>query len=406
MKRSLFFFTAEFPFGKGESFIENELPVLSACFEKIIIIPLSTRKKEQRDLKENCAVIDIVGERNDIASVNIFFRNFFFILSALWIEFLNTSSRFYFIRNIRHFNSLLIRALYDADKLEQKCPFLKEDVFYSFWMNDWALTLAVMKRKEKINNFVFRCGGFDIYDERHPGNYLPFRYFIYKYSSGIYPNSKMGESYIKSKNMFAEKVSVQYWGTTDHGINRFDKGKRFKLVSCSNLIGLKRVHLIVGILEKIGFELDWVHFGDGELKESMKKLAMNLPQNINWVFKGAVSNEEIIQYYKNEPVNLFITTSETEGLPVSIQEAISFGIPVLATNVGGISEVVNERTGLLIDKDFDVEKIAALVTEFSSSEMNSIEFRTGVRNFWIENFEAGKNYTYFYRKLTELTHTI
>lgn len=41
--------------------------------------------------------------------------------------------------------------------------------------------------------------------------------------------------------------------------------------------------------------------------------------------------------------------SDSEGIPVSIMEAMSFGIPVIARNVGGMSEIVNEENGLLLE---------------------------------------------------------
>ena len=112
-----------------------------------------------------------------------------------------------------------------------------------------------------------------------------------------------------------------------------------------------------------------------------------------------MSNKDIMEFYKINSVNLFITTSETESLPVSIQEAISFGIPIIATNVGGVSEIVNEKTGYLIDKKFDVKEVASLIGEFKNSSENSASFRNGVRNFWLNNFEANAVYEDFYQEL-------
>ena len=55
---------------------------------------------------------------------------------------------------------------------------------------------------------------------------------------------------------------------------------------------------------------------------------------------GHLDNNEIFNMYKNNSYDYFITLSESEGLPVSIMEAISCGIPVIATAVGGITEIV------------------------------------------------------------------
>lgn len=259
-------------------------------------------------------------------------------------------------------------------------------------MNDWALALAILKQKKMIDSFFFRCGGFDIYDERHMGKYLPFRSFIYKNAAAIFPNSKKGEEYIKNKNIFPEKVSVKYWGTRDHGLNVFNKETPFTLVSCSSIIPLKRVHLIIQILKNIDFKMTWIHLGDGINSDKIKEMAKDSPSNITPVFKGNMTNSEVMQFYKSTTVHLFITTSETEDLPVSIQEAISFGIPVIATNVGGIPEIVTENTGYLIEKDFNVKEVAEIIKEFRTGHRNSDEFRKNVRKFWEENFNSKITY--------------
>jgi len=48
---------------------------------------------------------------------------------------------------------------------------------------------------------------------------------------------------------------------------------------------------------------------------------------------------------------LFINTSSSEGIPVSMMEAQSFGIPILAMDVGGVREIVGPQTGRLLQQD-------------------------------------------------------
>ena len=83
-------------------------------------------------------------------------------------------------------------------------------------------------------------------------------------------------------------------------------------------------------------------------------------------------------------------------------EAISFGSPVIATDVGGTSEVVTEETGVLIPADFDVKELAEQIRRYIS--MNEHEYddaRHRARMFWEENFSASKNYAEFYCEITE-----
>ena len=73
-------------------------------------------------------------------------------------------------------------------------------------------------------------------------------------------------------------------------------------------------------------------------------------------------------------------------------EAISFGIPVLSTDVGGCREIVTEKTGILIPLETEIQAIAKMITEFRDSPINSTQFRKGVRKFWEQHFDAEKNY--------------
>ncbi|NCO54621.1 MAG: glycosyltransferase, partial [Bacteroidetes bacterium] len=66
-------------------------------------------------------------------------------------------------------------------------------------------------------------------------------------------------------------------------------------------------------------------------------------------------------------VDLFINVSESEGIPVSIMEALSAGIPVIATNVGGTNEIVNNDVGFLIDKEFEINTAVNIINNYLNS---------------------------------------
>lgn len=50
-----------------------------------------------------------------------------------------------------------------------------------------------------------------------------------------------------------------------------------------------------------------------------------------------LGNQLVYDFYRNNDVDVFVNLSESEGIPVSIIETISFGVPVVATDVGGNS---------------------------------------------------------------------
>ena len=63
-------------------------------------------------------------------------------------------------------------------------------------------------------------------------------------------------------------------------------------------------------------------------------------------------------------VDLFCNVSEYEGVPISIMEAMAYGIPCLATHVGGVSEIVNCQTGILIEKNSSANQIKNYIVTF------------------------------------------
>ena len=70
-----------------------------------------------------------------------------------------------------------------------------------------------------------------------------------------------------------------------------------------------------------------------------------------------------ILFWGNE-VRCFINVSSSEGIPVSIMEVMSFGIPVIGTNVGGVSELVNQENGHLLSANPAAQEIVSVIEKF------------------------------------------
>lgn len=391
------FFSASFPFGKGETFVENEVPELCKHIGHLTIYPLHEHV-EMREIPTNASVF----KGNQHSSLSI--RDYLNIGKAFWIEFRYSNNRLFFLKKWRRHGALLKKAARLSKLILTNEQVKPGDGFYSYWMNDWALALALLKMQKKIDRFVFRCGGFDIWDERNEGNYLPFRGFVYKNASAVFPNSKTAETYLKHKALFPEKIAVQYWGTADHGVGLVNEaGAIFRMVSCSNVIPLKRVHLIAEALKKVNQPVHWVHFGDGTEMENLEELVQDESLSHHEIaLMGRVSNQEVYHYYRQYAVDLFISMSSTEGLPVSMQEAISFGIPLLSTDVGGVHEIVREDVGVLVEADVHVEKIAQSIKGFILKKEGYTFDHQEIRKFWINHFSAKTTYFNYAQTLVKI----
>ncbi len=404
MSKVLCLYTSTYPFGKGETFIENEIDILSQNFDEIYVFPHDSRGDQTRMLPKNAKVKTIHGNGlapyQRFSTKNRLKKEGVAIFRRWIIEFFKTNKKRFYIKRARRWVVLLAKAFYDAELLQKE--FLESNTYYhySFWNNQWGLALARLKEENKITFFITRSGGFDIYDERHEGNYLPYRSYVYQYARNIYPNSRVGERYIKNLKIFPDKIKHAYWGTQDHGINPWFQSDTVHFVSVANMIPLKRLGLTIELLSGLGQKIHWTHFGSGVLDEELKYLAKEKENpNFSYEFIGSVRNSEIYEFYKTNSVDFFITTSSTEGLPVSVQEAISFGIPVIATDVGGMKEVVNKGHGILLSKDFDIRFAREQIRQLISSDIT--ELRRNARVHWLNNFSADLQYTKFCEEIVK-----
>lgn len=396
-KKILYLFSAGFPFGKGEVFLANELAVLSTQFDTIKIFP-SKKEGIPRSIPKNCEIFSVKAKDS---TRSVLFENFKLISEIILNELWHTGSKVYFLKNLKTHIGNLIVAFKNAKEISSIIIDDEDNYFYSYWMNNWALTCSILKQKECINHFVFRVHGFDLYNYNRPGNYIPFRYFNMKNANFIFTVSMEGREYLKTMNIFPQKVKCSYLGVFDNGVNPFKKEIPITIVTCSSFNINKRILLWIEVLKKVKCEIKWIHFGDGGdlKKEHIMEASSCLPANIVVEFKGSVANEELLEFYSITPVHLFVNVSSTEGLPVTLMEASSFGIPMMATNVGGVAEIVNDKTGYLLEKDFDLNYASSLIDSFYNSKKNTIEFRQQVREMWVQNFNAEINYIEFYKTL-------
>ncbi len=387
----LFLFTANYPFGEGESFIGNELETLSQHFREIRIFP-QTKKGPERKLPENCKV---VFDSVPFNSKKVLLMNALAVRFAMRHEAEASTNPAWYKENKRDILNLLLQAFHKADFVKTQIDDAKgRVVFYSFWMDVWALAMSLLKRKNQIPGYVCRVNGYDLFDHRRKGDSIPFKAFNMQYANKVITTSKNAANYLVDQfPQHRKKVEVSYLGVNDHGTNSFPKDDVFVIASCSWVTPVKRVLLIPEILKQLDFPVKWLHIGDGNQMEDLKKQVAELPDNVDIELTGSLPVEEIMQKYQTQPIHLFMLLSESEGgCPVAIQEALSFGIPIIGTAVGGITEMLNEHTGMAVDAEVDAQKVADQIREFRASERNAEAFRVEVKEYWKQHFAAETNY--------------
>ena len=99
--------------------------------------------------------------------------------------------------------------------------------------------------------------------------------------------------------------------------------------------------------------------GEGPERTALVDLAAQLQVESRVHFTGAVSVREATRILAQ--CDLLVLNSTTENCPHVVLEAMALGVPVVATRVGGVPELVDdERTGLMVDPEDQLEMISKL----------------------------------------------
>jgi glycosyltransferase involved in cell wall biosynthesis len=141
---------------------------------------------------------------------------------------------------------------------------------------------------------------------------------------------------------------------------------KFIIAIVSRLEIQKRVDRAVEIARSLILKKMNIHlliFGDGELEQNLQSLVNNFKLTESIQFLGYVEN--LFNYYKLFDIILF--TSEWEGMPLAMWEALVNKVPVVAPDVGGFKEILEENNCGLIYKPADLndaeEKILKIIND-------------------------------------------
>ena len=281
-------------------------------------------------------------------------------------------------------------------------------IYYSYWSNAALMAICMAKNKNKKIKIVCRAANYDLFNWRKKGGLQPFKKYMDKRIDKFYHVSKMGldyylDNFATDKNN--NKYVLSYLGVGDNGINSYKNTKTINIVSCSYISAVKRVNLIIDELSMVkNIKINWTHFGGGELQEKMESYAQQkLTNNISYNFMGNTENQKIIAYYQNNSTDLFILLSSSEGLPVCIMEALSFGIPVIATKAGGVKEAINSKNGLLLPVEFKKGAVASFIEKYNEFSINDKKtMRSNARKTYLKKFKASQNFETFALSILEV----
>lgn len=402
MKPNLFLITSDFPFGKGEaSFIVPELPALKERFD-ITVISNSLESVQTVFLDEDVQIVHY--DRKASLPMKLWDSICYFGSRDAWQELKEiVCSRKKIIR--RFMESILF--FEEARRFER---FLKKNhiidekepaIVYNYWFTYYCLTMTRLFGENPNIKIVTRAHRYDLYDDGYLGGRQPFKEQMDKKIDSVVFIAEHGRQYYLDK--YCEGVCTGKYQLFRLGVIPIGKveketvGKtdQFLLVSCSVIIPRKRVDLIIEALSQINdLNIKWVHFGDGAYYEKTKEYAKqklgNLV-NISYEFMGYAETEQIMDFYGKNAVNAFITTTESEGCPVSVQEAMAYRIPIIGTDVAEIPYMI-KGNGVLLSADPKPEEVSSAIRHLYGLPQKEIALmREKSYQLWKENFDGTVN---------------
>lgn len=413
MKRCLIMITSGFPFGISETYIESEVVFLKESFGRVIILPieLDPGAPMMRTMPEGIEYYNVSEKKQSIARTGDIFKGLSNIVSPTeyfkWDKD-EIGSDFRKRMFFEYFCNRSVRSYKECLKALEKFNIEGYDkiTVYSYWFFATAFVGVLLKKyytdKGKTVELISRAHGYDVYEERNALNYLPLRSFLLENCDAVYPCSDVGTEHIASRYpKYADKVKTAHLGTVDGGLG-MQSENGLHIVSCSLITDIKRIDKIIDILEELeksgDYSIRWTHIGDGNRRAELEKSAKMRLKSTTAEFLGNIPNNEVYRFYRNTPVDLFISTSKSEGLPVSMMEAASFGIPIISTDVGGVREIVkNGYNGQLMNEKISVNEFVDFIKYFYGMDKSERDFyRTNSRKLWENFYNAGKAYTDFF----------
>ncbi len=421
-KRNAFFITLFYPYiHKGvsyDAYVKGEVEQMARHFDSVTIISLSTGHNGQLPVPANVQVqnlnigltwLDKVSwvrwgmagfVRTEIARLNTLYK------MQLSVAILKAVG-FYIAKAMKYH-------LY-FKKMLDKIDFEENEVWiYCYWNFEYALAAALLKKEYPLKT-VTRTHSLDLYFERMPEHYQPFKRYVYEQSDLFAFISEQGRNYFFEKHQipgeWQQKSLLNYIGIENKFMLAPPGYTKIVLLSNAWIQPLKRIDLLIQSLALIDdIEIEWIHVGDDygtnrfpEIKRMAAELLQN-KKNIRYEFVGRKTIDELFDIYLNRKINLLINLSATEGTPVSMMEALSFGVPIIGTAVGGVPEIVKEgENGFLLPADISAQDVAGKLRHFHNlSGEQKLELSRKARKTWEEKFNAERNSAQLLEKMLAL----
>ncbi|MCK0112772.1 glycosyltransferase [Ornithinimicrobium sp. F0845] len=353
----LLLLTNRYPYGTGEEYLEPELPHLVAAFDRVIVVPtMQTRGQEPtRAVPAGVVVVAPDLPAGRLGRVRL-------TLDGLVRGGLRPglphlpgppprspvpyAYEVYFEARSQAVARRVAAALAGAGL---EVP----EVIYSYWLYVTARVADLLAGQcpEGRPVVVSRAHGYDVNVEASPVGYLPQRELLLERMDRVHPVSEAAAVRLRAElPQHAHKVSARRLGSTGSSPEPVARQAPLHVLTVSTVRPLKRLDLVadaVADLQREGVPLRWTHIGGGRpraLTALRRRTSRLVAGSVE--LTGPLPHDEVLRWYAEHHPSVLVNVSTSEGVPVSVMEAMAHGVPVLATDVGGTAELLVGQPGL------------------------------------------------------------
>lgn len=404
-KQKLYLLTGSYPYSYSaeDNFLENEIPFLSDRFD-LTLVPLRALGTRNDSLSHLYQVDLWLANYNTNNIGNYLYKTSrllkFEFISELFLSGRKIFNASYFWTVVSNWLQVLsARSWIDSLDVDT----VEESIFYTWWFLPETLGL-VSASNSALPRVVTRAHGFDLYEDRSFPEGKPFRSRHINLVEAIYPDSEGGSEYLRKKYpAVTSKIKTIYMGVPDVGLNCCpSEVDEIHLFSCSILDPVKRLDLLLEGIQQFAFEhpeknIRWTHYGTGSLSNYLNSMIKNKHlDNLMCQIYDYPGIEKLREFYLTEPLDCFLNMSSSEGVPIAMMEASSFGIPLIGPSVGGVPEIVfHQFNGYLLGANPKPIEISSAIADVAVVKKGNLDYRNASRKVWSENFDSNNNYRNF-----------
>lgn len=280
-------------------------------------------------------------------------------------------------------------------------------LLYSFWFSYDSYACAKIKESHPEIAAIARAHAYEVQINRNACNpYLMKKYTCDHLNEIAFISQNSLASFAEYYKDNHKNITIRYLGSTNEetGFVERKQNNKFIILSCSSIVHVKRLDRLIKVISSWNapIPLHWIHIGDGILAKEIKRTASELLDSnpfVTYEFLGHLDNNRVHEVLKRSSINLFVNVSDAEGVPVSIMEAMSLGLPVIAPKIFGIPELVDDECGLLYDSEnpeHSFKECLETFFEMSLDERNKIGYNA--YNRWKRSFCLEDNLQSFFQQ--------